>query len=166
MGMKDRKQKTGWYCLNLCFLILSRLITPFLTPYLFSSSFPCPFCQYFKYVFPDGVDTVIVKVNSDMTFPCSVMSIQDIQVQLLPLRIPSNQTAAVLKWPLASWSACSNTLGPHGGVIEFTATVSVKMQSKHCQFYDVLRRFSFFYLISLCFYVIVCISCSLLPLIC
>ncbi|XP_071395004.1 SID1 transmembrane family member 2 isoform X5 [Centroberyx affinis] len=34
--------------------------------------------QYFKYVFPDGVDTVIVKVNSEMTFPCSVMSIQDI----------------------------------------------------------------------------------------
>uniref|UniRef100_A0A3B5BDS2 SID1 transmembrane family member 2 n=1 Tax=Stegastes partitus TaxID=144197 RepID=A0A3B5BDS2_9TELE len=34
--------------------------------------------QYFKYVFPDGVDTVIVKVNSDMNFPCSVMSIQDI----------------------------------------------------------------------------------------
>ncbi|XP_068174052.1 SID1 transmembrane family member 2 isoform X2 [Antennarius striatus] len=34
--------------------------------------------QYFKYVFPDGVDTVIVKVNSDMNFPCSVMSVQDI----------------------------------------------------------------------------------------
>ena len=37
--------------------------------------------QYFKYVFPDGVDTVIVKVSSEMTFPCSVMSIQDIQVK-------------------------------------------------------------------------------------
>ncbi|KAG5837376.1 hypothetical protein ANANG_G00238610 [Anguilla anguilla] len=34
--------------------------------------------QFFKYVFPEGVDTVIVKVNSQMTFPCSVMSIQDI----------------------------------------------------------------------------------------
>ncbi|XP_034023793.1 SID1 transmembrane family member 2 isoform X2 [Thalassophryne amazonica] len=34
--------------------------------------------QYFKYIFPDGVDTVIVKVNSEMNFPCSVMSIQDI----------------------------------------------------------------------------------------
>lgn len=43
--------------------------------WLYSSS-----CQYFKYIFPDGVDTVIVKVNSDMNFPCSVMSIQDIQV--------------------------------------------------------------------------------------
>ncbi|XP_074497490.1 SID1 transmembrane family member 2 isoform X2 [Sebastes fasciatus] len=41
--------------------------------------------QYFKYDFPDGVDTVIVKVNSDMTFPCSVMSIQDIQCPVYDL---------------------------------------------------------------------------------
>ncbi|XP_053176893.1 SID1 transmembrane family member 2 isoform X2 [Scomber japonicus] len=41
--------------------------------------------QYFKYVFPDGVDTVIVKVSSDMTFPCSVMSIQDIQCPVYDL---------------------------------------------------------------------------------
>ncbi|XP_070761705.1 SID1 transmembrane family member 2 isoform X2 [Enoplosus armatus] len=41
--------------------------------------------QYFKYVFPDGMDTVIVKVNSDMNFPCSVMSIQDIQCPVYDL---------------------------------------------------------------------------------
>ncbi|XP_068563108.1 SID1 transmembrane family member 2 isoform X3 [Cebidichthys violaceus] len=41
--------------------------------------------QYFKYVFPDGVDTVIVKVNSDSAFPCSVMSIQDIQCPVYDL---------------------------------------------------------------------------------
>ncbi|KAM6987267.1 SID1 transmembrane family member 2 isoform 2-T2 [Tautogolabrus adspersus] len=41
--------------------------------------------QYFKYVFPDGMDTVIVKVNSDMTFPCSVMSVQDIQCPVYDL---------------------------------------------------------------------------------
>uniref|UniRef100_A0A672IP21 SID1 transmembrane family, member 2 n=1 Tax=Salarias fasciatus TaxID=181472 RepID=A0A672IP21_SALFA len=41
--------------------------------------------QYFKYVFPDGVDTVIVKVNSAMNFPCSVMSIQDIQCPVYDL---------------------------------------------------------------------------------
>ncbi|XP_038548576.1 SID1 transmembrane family member 2 isoform X2 [Micropterus salmoides] len=41
--------------------------------------------QYFKYVFPDGMDTVIVKVNSEMTFPCSVMSIQDIQCPVYDL---------------------------------------------------------------------------------
>lgn len=38
----------------------------------------CP--QYFKYEFPDGVDSVIVKVTSAMAFPCSVISIQDILV--------------------------------------------------------------------------------------
>ncbi|XP_039987706.1 SID1 transmembrane family member 2 isoform X2 [Xiphias gladius] len=41
--------------------------------------------QYFKYIFPDGVDTVIVKVNSVMNFPCSVMSIQDIQCPVYDL---------------------------------------------------------------------------------
>ncbi|KAF0030733.1 hypothetical protein F2P81_017464 [Scophthalmus maximus] len=41
--------------------------------------------RYFKYDFPDGVDTVIVKVNSDMDFPCSVMSIQDIQCPVYDL---------------------------------------------------------------------------------
>ncbi|XP_076000244.1 SID1 transmembrane family member 2 isoform X2 [Genypterus blacodes] len=41
--------------------------------------------QYFKYVFPEGVDTVVVKVNSDMNFPCSVMSIQDIQCPVYDL---------------------------------------------------------------------------------
>ncbi|KAM9318225.1 SID1 transmembrane family member 2 isoform 2-T2 [Pholidichthys leucotaenia] len=41
--------------------------------------------QYFKYVFPDGVDTVIVKVNADNKFPCSVMSIQDIQCPVYDL---------------------------------------------------------------------------------
>ncbi|KAM8852977.1 SID1 transmembrane family member 2 isoform 1-T1 [Synchiropus picturatus] len=41
--------------------------------------------QYFKYNFPDGVDTVIVKVSSEMNFPCSVMSIQDIQCPVYDL---------------------------------------------------------------------------------
>ncbi|KAM3875575.1 SID1 transmembrane family member 2 [Diretmus argenteus] len=41
--------------------------------------------QYFNYVFPDGVDTVIVKVNSEKTFPCSVMSIQDVQCPVYDL---------------------------------------------------------------------------------
>uniref|UniRef100_A0A8C3US82 SID1 transmembrane family member 2 n=1 Tax=Catharus ustulatus TaxID=91951 RepID=A0A8C3US82_CATUS len=34
--------------------------------------------QYFKYEFPEEVDSVIVKVTSPMAFPCSVISIQDI----------------------------------------------------------------------------------------
>lgn len=38
--------------------------------------------QYFKYKFPEDVDSVIVKVTSAMAFPCSVISIQDILVGL------------------------------------------------------------------------------------
>lgn len=41
--------------------------------------------QFFKYAFPEGVDTVIVKVNSQKNFPCSVMSIQDIQCPVYDL---------------------------------------------------------------------------------
>ncbi|XP_077397689.1 SID1 transmembrane family member 2 isoform X2 [Festucalex cinctus] len=53
------------------------------TPFSFTASPSQP--QYFKYVFPEGVDTVIVKVSSDMNFPCSVMSIQDIQCPVYDL---------------------------------------------------------------------------------
>nr|XP_055051338.1 SID1 transmembrane family member 2 isoform X1 [Misgurnus anguillicaudatus] len=41
--------------------------------------------QFLKYVFPEGMDTVIVKVNSQKNFPCSVMSIQDIQCPVYDL---------------------------------------------------------------------------------
>uniref|UniRef100_A0A803TMZ2 SID1 transmembrane family member 2 n=1 Tax=Anolis carolinensis TaxID=28377 RepID=A0A803TMZ2_ANOCA len=34
--------------------------------------------QYFKYEFPEGVDSVIVKVTSAAKFPCSVISVQDV----------------------------------------------------------------------------------------
>uniref|UniRef100_A0A4W3HLM3 SID1 transmembrane family member 2 n=1 Tax=Callorhinchus milii TaxID=7868 RepID=A0A4W3HLM3_CALMI len=36
--------------------------------------------QYVIYKFPEGLDSVIVKVTSDLAFPCSVVSIQDILV--------------------------------------------------------------------------------------
>ncbi|KAM8927085.1 SID1 transmembrane family member 2 isoform 2-T2 [Pelodytes ibericus] len=41
--------------------------------------------QYFKYVFKDGVDSVIVKVLSPTAFPCSVISIQDVQCPVYDL---------------------------------------------------------------------------------
>ena len=46
----------------------------------------CP--QYFKYEFPEGVDSVIVKVTSNKAFPCSVISIQDVLVSNLPFYSP------------------------------------------------------------------------------
>lgn len=74
--------------------------------FFFVLSSSCPLSQYFKYVFPDGVDTVIVKVSSDMNFPCSVMSIQDIQVQLFPIKADIPEVG----------SACSNTLMTEEGI--------------------------------------------------
>lgn len=52
-------------------------------------SLPLSLCsQYFKYEFPEGVDSVIVKVTSNKAFPCSVISIQDVLVSGLPFYIP------------------------------------------------------------------------------
>uniref|UniRef100_A0AAR2IS00 SID1 transmembrane family, member 2 n=1 Tax=Pygocentrus nattereri TaxID=42514 RepID=A0AAR2IS00_PYGNA len=66
------------------YTICTTICTIYITIYAFlSSSLPPP--QFFKYVFPDGVDTVIVKVNSEKNFPCSVMSIQDIQCPVYDL---------------------------------------------------------------------------------
>ncbi|KAM4651281.1 SID1 transmembrane family member 2 isoform 2-T2 [Discoglossus pictus] len=41
--------------------------------------------QYFKYEFPEGVDSVVVKVSSPSAFPCSVISIQDLQCPVYDL---------------------------------------------------------------------------------
>ncbi|XP_063799374.1 SID1 transmembrane family member 2 isoform X3 [Pseudophryne corroboree] len=41
--------------------------------------------KYFKYLFPAEVDSVIVKVSSPSAFPCSVISIQDIQCPVYDL---------------------------------------------------------------------------------
>ena len=50
---------------------------------------PPPQCpQYFNYVFPEGVDSVIVKVASNTAFPCSVISIQDVLVSQRPFHAP------------------------------------------------------------------------------
>ncbi|XP_053547367.1 SID1 transmembrane family member 2 isoform X2 [Bombina bombina] len=41
--------------------------------------------QYFKYEFTEGVDSVVVKVSSLAAFPCSVISIQDLQCPVYDL---------------------------------------------------------------------------------
>ncbi|XP_053308612.1 SID1 transmembrane family member 2 isoform X2 [Spea bombifrons] len=41
--------------------------------------------QYFKYMFPEGLDSVVVKVSSPTAFPCSVISIQDIKCPVYDL---------------------------------------------------------------------------------
>ncbi|XP_034514531.1 SID1 transmembrane family member 1 isoform X3 [Ailuropoda melanoleuca] len=41
--------------------------------------------QYFLYKFPDDVDSVIIKVRSEMAYPCSVVSIQNIMCPVYDL---------------------------------------------------------------------------------
>lgn len=57
-------------------------------PHEVGLSLPSPRPQYFKYEFPEGVDSVIVKVTSNKAFPCSVISIQDVLVSCLPFYSP------------------------------------------------------------------------------
>lgn len=66
------------------------------------------------------------------TFPAPLCPSRTSRYNYSPLPIPSNQTAAVLKWPQALWSACSNTIGPQVDITEFIAKVSV--QCKLCSF--------------------------------
>ncbi|KAM8905745.1 SID1 transmembrane family member 1 isoform 3-T3 [Lycaon pictus] len=40
--------------------------------------------QYFLYKFPDDVDSVIIKVGSEMAYPCSVVSVQNIMKKDFP----------------------------------------------------------------------------------
>ncbi|XP_045859124.1 SID1 transmembrane family member 1 isoform X3 [Meles meles] len=40
--------------------------------------------QYFLYKFPDDVDSVIIKVQSEMAYPCSVVSVQNIMKKDFP----------------------------------------------------------------------------------
>ncbi|KAE8621146.1 hypothetical protein XENTR_v10004696 [Xenopus tropicalis] len=52
-------------------------------PFNFSASPSQP--QYFLYTFPEGVDSVIIKVKSPENYPCSVVSVQDISCPVYDL---------------------------------------------------------------------------------
>ncbi|XP_040278800.1 SID1 transmembrane family member 1 [Bufo bufo] len=52
-------------------------------PQNFSASPSQP--QYFLYSFPEGVDSVIIKVKSAETYPCTVVSVQDIKCPVYDL---------------------------------------------------------------------------------
>ncbi|OCT93603.1 hypothetical protein XELAEV_18011277mg [Xenopus laevis] len=52
-------------------------------PFNFSASPSQP--QYFLYTFPEGVDSVIIKVTSPEIYPCSVVSVQDISCPVYDL---------------------------------------------------------------------------------
>ncbi|XP_048836964.1 SID1 transmembrane family member 2 isoform X3 [Brienomyrus brachyistius] len=85
--------------------------------------------QYFKYVFPDGVDSVIVKVNSQMTFPCSVMSIQDI---LCPVYDLDNNVAFIGMYQTMTRTAAITVQRKDFPSNSFYVVIVVKTEDEAC----------------------------------
>uniref|UniRef100_A0A9J8AQJ2 SID1 transmembrane family, member 2 n=1 Tax=Cyprinus carpio carpio TaxID=630221 RepID=A0A9J8AQJ2_CYPCA len=95
--------------------------------------------QFFKYMFPDGVDTVIVKVNSQKNFPCSVMSIQDIQCPVYDL---DNNVAFIGMYQTMTTTAAITVQRKDFPSNSFYVVVVVKTEDEACggplRFYPLL----------------------------
>uniref|UniRef100_A0A8C2A4C6 SID1 transmembrane family, member 2 n=1 Tax=Cyprinus carpio TaxID=7962 RepID=A0A8C2A4C6_CYPCA len=85
--------------------------------------------QFFKYMFPDGVDTVIVKVNSQKNFPCSVMSIQDIQCPVYDL---DNNVAFIGMYQTMTTTAAITVQRKDFPSNSFYVVVVVKTEDEAC----------------------------------
>nr|XP_015192955.1 PREDICTED: SID1 transmembrane family member 2 isoform X2 [Lepisosteus oculatus] len=85
--------------------------------------------QYFKYVFPEGVDSVVVKVNSEMTFPCSVISIQDI---LCPVYDLDNNVAFIGMYQTMTTTAAITVQRKDFPSNSFYVVVVVKTEDEAC----------------------------------
>uniref|UniRef100_A0A671S134 SID1 transmembrane family member 2 n=1 Tax=Sinocyclocheilus anshuiensis TaxID=1608454 RepID=A0A671S134_9TELE len=95
--------------------------------------------RFFKYVFPDGVDTVIVKVSSQKNFPCSVMSIQDIQCPVYDL---DNNVAFIGMYQTMTTTAAITVQRKDFPSNSFYVVVVVKTEDEACggplRFYPLL----------------------------
>ncbi|NXT28357.1 SIDT2 protein, partial [Syrrhaptes paradoxus] len=85
--------------------------------------------QYFKYEFPDGVDSVIVKVTSAMAFPCSVISIQDI---LCPVYDLDNNVAFIGMYQTMTKKAAITVQKKDFPSNSFYVVVVVKTEDEAC----------------------------------
>uniref|UniRef100_A0A8C8SBP3 SID1 transmembrane family member 2 n=1 Tax=Pelusios castaneus TaxID=367368 RepID=A0A8C8SBP3_9SAUR len=85
--------------------------------------------QYFKYMFPEGVDSVIVKVTSGMAFPCSVMSIQDI---LCPVYDLDNNVAFIGMYQTMTKKAAITVQKKDFPSNSFYVVVVVKTEDQAC----------------------------------
>ncbi|NXL39545.1 SIDT2 protein, partial [Glaucidium brasilianum] len=90
--------------------------------------FPPP-PQYFKYEFPEGVDSVIVKVTSAMAFPCSVISIQDI---LCPVYDLDNNVAFIGMYQTMTKKAAITVQKKDFPSNSFYVVVVVKTEDEAC----------------------------------
>ncbi|XP_039352227.1 SID1 transmembrane family member 2 isoform X2 [Mauremys reevesii] len=85
--------------------------------------------QYFKYVFPEGVDSVIVKVTSRMAFPCSVISVQDI---LCPVYDLDNNVAFIGMYQTMTKKAAITVQKKDFPSNSFYVVVVVKTEDEAC----------------------------------
>ncbi|XP_074832973.1 SID1 transmembrane family member 2 isoform X2 [Carettochelys insculpta] len=85
--------------------------------------------QYFKYVFPEGVDSVIVKVTSGAAFPCSVISIQDI---LCPVYDLDNNVAFIGMYQTMTRKAALTVQKKDFPSNSFYVVVVVKTEDEAC----------------------------------
>ncbi|XP_057897157.1 SID1 transmembrane family member 2 [Melospiza georgiana] len=85
--------------------------------------------QYFKYEFPEDVDSVIVKVTSAMAFPCSVISIQDI---LCPVYDLDNNVAFIGMYQTMTKKAAITVQKKDFPSHSFYVVVVVKTEDEAC----------------------------------
>ncbi|XP_032937454.1 SID1 transmembrane family member 2 isoform X2 [Catharus ustulatus] len=85
--------------------------------------------QYFKYEFPEEVDSVIVKVTSPMAFPCSVISIQDI---LCPVYDLDNNVAFIGMYQTMTKKAAITVQKKDFPSHSFYVVVVVKTEDEAC----------------------------------
>ncbi|NXL51070.1 SIDT2 protein, partial [Podilymbus podiceps] len=96
-------------------------------PFSFNATAAQP--QYFKYEFPEGVDSVIVKVTSAMAFPCSVISIQDI---LCPVYDLDNNVAFIGMYQTMTKKAAITVQKKDFPSNSFYVVVVVKTEDEVC----------------------------------
>uniref|UniRef100_A0A452T6P0 SID1 transmembrane family member 2 n=1 Tax=Ursus maritimus TaxID=29073 RepID=A0A452T6P0_URSMA len=85
--------------------------------------------QYFKYEFPEGVDSVIVKVTSSKAFPCSVISIQDV---LCPVYDLDNNVAFIGMYQTMTKKAAITVQRKDFPSNSFYVVVVVKTEDQAC----------------------------------
>ncbi|XP_007905501.1 SID1 transmembrane family member 2 isoform X1 [Callorhinchus milii] len=85
--------------------------------------------QYVIYKFPEGLDSVIVKVTSDLAFPCSVVSIQDI---LCPVNDLDNNVAFIGTYQTMTKKAAITVQKKDFPSSSFYVVVVVKTEDEAC----------------------------------
>ncbi|XP_028664339.1 SID1 transmembrane family member 2 isoform X1 [Erpetoichthys calabaricus] len=85
--------------------------------------------QFFKYIFPEGMDSVIVKVNTSFSFPCLVISIQDI---LCPVYDLDNNVAFIGMYQTMTKKAAITVQRKDFPSSSFYVVIVVKTEDEAC----------------------------------